>query len=104
AELGRDREQLEVERESLDEKEWQNIIRNAAAEHLQAHLRVPDVEPEEDSVELLVAPARYASRAQISDDRSRVALRPDREVQPFRSRHVVVRRDGHWYDAVFGDV
>ena len=48
AEGARDREQLEVEREALDEQQRHHLLGHLAAEDLQADLRVAHVEPEEE--------------------------------------------------------
>src|SRR5205823_2800465 len=76
---GRDGEQLEVKRELLDEQQRYDVVHDGTAEDLQADLRVAYVEPEEETVELLIAPARGVPEWRIADDRVGMSLGSDRE-------------------------
>ena len=80
-ERARDGEQLEIEREPLDEQQRQHLLGHLAAEHLEPDLRVADVEPEEHANELLVEPARDPARARVVDVGVGMPLRADREVE-----------------------
>ena len=93
AERPRDGEQLEVEGELLHEQHGHDLLRDLAPEDLETHLRVADVELEQDAVQLLVAPARDAARARVVDDGVRVPLRADREVEPLAARGLEVVGD-----------
>ena len=74
-------EQLEIERKALDEQERHDIVHHSPAEDLEPDLGIADVEPEENAVQLLVAPARDPARARVMDDRVRMPLRANREVE-----------------------
>ena len=93
AECSRDGEELEVERELLDEQKRQHLLGDLAAEELEANLRVANVEPEEQAHELLVQPAADASRPRIVNVRLRVPLRPDHEVELLVLREPQESRD-----------
>ncbi len=89
----RHRQQLEIEGEALHQQQRQHFVGHAAAEDLEPDLRVLQVEAEEQPVQLLVAPARDATRARIVDDGLRVSLRSNREVELLGSGDVEESRD-----------
>jgi hypothetical protein len=86
SELRRDREQLEVEGEPLDEQQGDDLVDDPPAEDLQPDLRVAHVEPEEEAVELLVAPAGDPPRCRVLHGRAGVPLRSDHTVELLRAR------------------
>src|SRR5262249_35311993 len=93
AEGSRHGEQLEVECEPLDEQQRQDVVRDTSAEDLQPDLGVPDVEPEQQPVQLLVAPARDSARAGVLDDGVGMTLGADGEVEALAASSREERRN-----------
>jgi hypothetical protein len=88
-----DSEELEVEREALDEQQRHDVVHDPAAEDLQPDLSVVDVEPERAAGS---AAGSTSSRFDASADSGRsirVALRADREVQLVAARDLEELRD-----------
>jgi hypothetical protein len=97
-----DGDQLEVEGEALDEQQREHVLHDGTVEDLQPDLRVANVEAEEQAIERLVAPARNSTRERVMDDRSRMTLRADREIQALPPCSLDVRRDIRRIDVEVG--
>jgi len=95
-------QELDVERELLHEQERHDLVYDSPVEYLQADLSVAHVETKEQTVQLLVPPARDAPRPRIVHHGVWMALRPDREVEVLPPRNLEIERHGRWIEVEVG--